>query len=683
MESTHRPVTRPGQWARLTAAYDQFVMPSVLGLPNWRVVAWFPLLAALGSIVLIMLNISGSSSGAHWAALGSGEDPRLIYGVPRGIRSDEWLVQQGWIVSQAERGFPAINEMFPGGTDMTVLNELPSWDWSSLFRPHLWGYLLFGLHVGVAWQWWIPALILASGTYLLAVTLLPRRPITSALIAIALFFTPFLQWWYSPSSFMSVAWPLLAMAGVVWTFVDRRRWVRILWAVVIGYFAVTLAMGLYVPFIIPGLLVFLAFAVGYLLRVRPWSPGGPRLVFARLAPLLLAAGAALAVTGVWVVTRWSTFDAIQSTVYPGQRSSATGGLLGSDPLLTGFGSAPWSQALKATSSMTILGPNSSEASSVILLSLFIAPGLVWFVVRSFRRTQQIDWLLLAVLAAVALIAAYLFVPGWDAVAHVLQLDRVQPDRFRIAFVVLLPLFAILAIDHVDTFPTRKNWIVGLVSGAVAALVLLTVALRIRADDPTVLALAPTWRVIAVLIVVATTFFFVRRAVPVAAALLLVASVLMGWGVNPLYRGVLDLSETAIGSTIDSIDEAEPGTWVGVGSFETMAVLVESGAQSLSGVQTYPPTRMWEAIDPSGDYEQAWNRLGHLDWELGGGEPAVRNPQADVIAITFDPCSEFAQQNVDYILSDEEEYQQPCLTETTELKQGALTMRIYEVVPAVG
>ncbi|KGJ72200.1 hypothetical protein GY21_17055 [Cryobacterium roopkundense] len=592
------------------------------------------------------------------------------------------MVQQGWVVSQVNQGFPALNTMFPGGTDMTVLNELPSWDWSSLFRPHVWGYLLFGLNVGMAWHWWVPAFVLVSSCYLLAVTLLPRRPVTAALISIALFFTPFLQWWYGPSTLFSVAWPLLAMAAVVWVLVDTRRWVRIVWSVATGYFAVTLAMGLYVPYIIPGLLVFLTFSVGFLFRVRPWAVGGARAAWGRLTPLIASGLAAIVITAVWALTRIATFDAIQSTVYPGQRLAATGGVLVGDPYLAGIGGAPWNQALKAIPGGSLLGLNSSESSSVILLSLFVLPGLIWFAVRSFGSKHRVDWLLVSAVLLFALIAAYLLVPGWDAVAHVLQLDRVPAERFRVVFVVLLPLFAILVVDHVDRAETKRAWIVGLCCSVFAAVIIFALWSRIRSLNPEILGLAPTWKIIAVLLVLMTLLLFIKRGVVAAAAMLLVASVLMGWGVNPIYQGVFDLSKTDTGEAILKADKAETGVWIGIGSYETMAILVESGVSSLSGVQNYPTEQMWDEIDPTSKYENEWNRLGQVQWSLGTGALKIANPQANLIAVTVDPCSSFAQDEVSYILADSPvSAELDCVLEKSTIQQGQVEMRIYEIVPA--
>lgn len=668
-------------WNRATERYVRFTVPAASGLPNWRVVAWFPLLATLGTIVLILLSISGTSSGMHWYLLGSGEDPRLIAGSPRGIRSDEWLVQQAWVISQYNTGFGAINPTFPGGSDVVLLNELPSWDWSSVFRPHLWGYLLFGLDTGISWHWWVPALTLVSGTYLFMVSMLPRRPLTAATFAVGIYFTPILQWFYTPSAVYPVAWALLALAGVIWILRDPRTWVRVVWSAVIGYVAVTMAMGLYVPFMLPGLFIVVAFSLGYVFRVRPWVDGGAIGFVRRLTPLAVAAVAAGGIVVVWIATRWPAVDAILSTVYPGERAVPTGAILAGDPLLMGFAGAPWSRAL-LTGGTFILGANSSEAASVILLAIFLLPALAWIAIRSFRRGETRDWLVVASVAILLVILAYLFVPGWDGLAHVLQLDRVPPERFRIAFAVLLPVFAALVIDHVDNAAREgRARRLGILSAGVTLVILGVLTAVIVVKDPAVLGAAGGWYVTVPALVVAVLLLFDRRRVVVGAALLAIVAVVMTVQVNPVYRGALDISRTDIGQEIMRIDAEHDGEWVGIGSYEPRALLTSTGVGSYTGVQNYPSEEMWDEIDPDGEYEAVWNRLAHVTWVPGPGEPVVTEVAGDLIEVTFDACSRFAQDNVDYVLTDGGALRSDCLTELVDMRQGQLDMRIYQVVSA--
>lgn len=664
---------------RFVDSYRAFVEPRVSGLPNWRVVTWFPAIVAIGGVLLIALGISGTSSGSQWLVFGDGTvDPRAILGGPRPIRSDEWLVQQGWIVSQFQQGFPLVNESFPGGMNTSVVFELPSWDWSALLRPHMWGFLLFGLDVGAAWQWWVPAIGLVTATYLLVVTFLPKRPVTAALVAASVFFTPIFQWWYGPNQLWPAAWSLLAMAGTVWMLRDDRRWVRIAWAVPLGWLAVTMAVGLYIPFMVPSVLVFLFFFIGIVLQERPWSRERFARTFGRLVPLFVAGAAAASVTGLFVVTRLSSFAATQATVYPGERSDPSGQLLAEDPYLTGIGGAPLGQSF-ATSSPNILGPNPSEAASAILLAVFLAPALVWFVVRGWRRDRRIDWLLVLTAVGLLVVLAFLLVPGWDAVARLLLLDRVPVSRYRMGFAVMLPLFFALVAREVERRSGVRNWPVAALCGGIAVAFTGFVIVEAWNVDPETLAASRLWPVAAVGICAAVVLVFFRRTITVAAVFLLVASLSIGAAVNPFYRGIYNLNDTQIGQAVAETNEADPGTWVGVGDYESMAVLVSSGVESYSGVQPYPSLEMWHDIDPDGEYEQAWNRLAHVRWAFGEGEPVSVNPQRDQVVSTFDACSTFAQEHVDYVLADVDPPSMGCLVQLDVEEQGTTRMMVYEVV----
>lgn len=658
---------------RLPRWFQRTIEPTAAGLPNSRVVLWFPALVFTGVVVLTALHISGTSSGAHWFVLGQGSDPRLLLGTPRTIRSDEWLIYQSLVVSQVQQGFPAVNGALPGGVDSSVFNQLPVWDVFAIFRPQTWGYLLLGLEGGVAWGWWLPGAGVVIGCYLFFVALLPRRPLTAAIISAVVYFSPIMQWWRTEPP---VAWVFLAMAGVVFTVTDPRRWVRVVWAAIIGYLAVVMAMGLYLPFIIPGIYLVVFFSVGYLLEKSPWKSRGARATVGMFTPLFIAAIATVAVLAIWVVTHWASFQAVQGTVYPGKRSSPTGAVLSDDPFLAGIGSAPWSQALRDNWT-GLMGGNSSEASSVFLIVLFVLPVVLWWGVRSLRRGRQKEWVLLFCCALVLLALAFLFVPGWESLAQLLQLDKVGAKRIRIIFLLLLPVMIALIIRHVEKNPSQVNRAAGVISATIAALSVGGLAVVFALIDPKTLQHAPTWLPVSVVLVASVFLFFTPRLVGVGALLLLTGTLVSTGLVNPLYKSVFDLRSTATGEAIEQTNAKSEGVWVGVGSYEVMALLMQTGVHSMSGFQTYPPEKLWSEIDPDGSDESAWNRLAHIRWTFAPGEPQMSNPSPDVVTVTFDPCSAFAQRYVQYVLADTG-YTGSCVRLLDDIDQGSQDMRVYEV-----
>jgi hypothetical protein len=645
------------------------------GLPNMLVLLWFPALVVLGVLVLVVAGISGSSTGQWWVQLGSSDDPNLLGGMPRPVRSDEWLVQSSWVVSQVAQGLPATNTVFPGGMDATIFNDLPSRDWSTMFRPHLWAFFL-SLDQGMALRWWLPAALVVICGYCFAVSILPRHGALAAVLAVAAFWQPNIQWWFMPVTLLPIAFAFAAMTAVVWCVRSRTLLGRVVPSIAAGYLAAAMVMGIYVPFIVPAMIVTIAFAAGYV--IDAWRSEGirPAALARRLAPLAAAGVGAGVVAGLWVLTRKETIDAVLGTVYPGQRLASTGTV--TTPQLVEFLSAPFQRSLQVGVFDGFAGGNQSEASSPVLVSIFLLIPMVWWLARQARRGLGIDWLVLAIVVVQVVLLAFMLVPGWDWLAHLTLLDRSPAPRLRPAFLVLGVVAFVVLAHRLRRAELRVPWVLAVAGGACVVASSAFVWNELSAIGSRVV--PSTYAIVITAAVTIAVVAIARRHLMAGAVLLLGCAAVIGAGVNPLYRGVVDLSEdTAAGREVQRLTNDDPSaTWVGVGSFLSMATIVETGVHGYSGVQTYPPARMWNQIDPSHRYEQAWNRLAHIAWTPGAGDPAPRITTPDQILLTFDSCADFAQKHVTYVLVDGAPLRQPCATQIAEFDQGSTSQWIYRV-----
>ena len=662
------------RWESTRAAMIRLTAPAETGLPRWPVLLWFPALLTVLFGMLVVLSISGSSTGMFWQLYGSGTDPELLSGTPRGVRSDEWLTFGSWVVSQSVQGFPPTNQGFPGGIDFTV-HDLPSWDWAMIFRPHTVGFMLLGLDHGMAVRWWLPGFGMMAACYCMLISLLPRRPATSAVISVAFFYSPMLNWWYLPSILLPSALCFLVIAAVCTALRDPRRWVRITWAAVTGYVSVCTLLTLYPPFIVPAVLVALAVCCGALFAETNRGSIGLRPAISALVPLLVAGAAAGLIVLVFILTRSGTIAAISNTIYPGQRLEATGGVSFND-LIAVFG-APFDGGLNSDQTYDgVLGTNASEASAPVLLGLFLIIPLVWFVVHDWRQSRRIQWMILGCAAVTVVLAAFLLIPGWDPIAHLLLLDRTTKDRVRMGLGLVSVVAIALLVKRLDEGDTRVPWAVTWTSTwAAAASVIVVWTVLARADDPA-LTRSEHHLAVAGLFVLSVLLYNRGRALLASVAFLIV-SVVLSFGINPFYRGTYDLTETSMGQAVERVNAARPGTWLGIGSYQLGSVLVETGVQTFNGVQLYPSTEMWREVDPTGQYADVWNRFASIAWEPGTGEPRLLNPQADVVIGSFDSCSGFAQQHVTYVMT-QSALDQPCLEQIDQASQGASTYLIYQV-----
>ncbi|PJJ61729.1 DUF7657 domain-containing protein [Compostimonas suwonensis] len=656
--------------------YILWTTPTANGLPNAVVLAAFPVLLLIVVVPLIAVGINGWSTGWMHQFIDTGADPNLLAGHPQVTRTDEWNVQSVWAIAQVQQGLPLTNGTFPGGMDTTLPQDLPRNDITTFFRPHLWGFSLLPLDMAFAWKWWIPALLLMASVYCFVVTVLPRRPIAAAALAVGFYFSPLIQWWYLATTIFPLVWGFVALTAVLWALKTPRRLGSWLWALALAYLTVVMAMGIYVPFIIPVVIVVVFAVVGAILQAHG---RGMRIgtLAVRAIPTVSGLVVGALVTVGWLVAKAPVVDAFLNTAYPGDRLASTG--QGDLHFLAASIASSFSEALN-TQGWGLLGPNASEASTFFFVGAFLIPVVVWAAIRLKRSEKRLPWMLLLTVAAIALFLAYVFVPGWDGLSRLFLLDRTTVGRLRMgigfaSFVIAVVLAGTLSARRLRA----PHWLAGATAGVflLSQLVIAFVAFR---TQPQLLAAVPLWWLWALLSALCI-YFFARARVSLAVACFLIVCVAATAGTNPVYRGVVDLRETPLSQSIIELDEAAPGTWVGVGSGMTTDFLLESGVEAFNGFQGAPSEQMWSAIDPDGDEEFEWNRLAGVSWVAGPGEPEISNPAPDQIVANFDGCSEFAAGNVDYVLSDAPDLDTSCLTELGRFTLPMSTMTVYEVVGA--
>lgn len=658
------------------------LQPTGAGLPSALAVCWFPLMVMAIFCVLVALDLNGSSTGQtyNWFTLGS--DPGQILGHSRAVRSDEWFVQLSWTVSQYHQGFPPINPGLPGGTDLTALHDVPTAHWTLIFRPQLWGYFVLGLSHGLAWHWWLPLAFCAIAAYLLIITLNPRRPLVAAVLTAATVICPMTLWWWTSTVFTSAGWAFFVMAATIWVVRDPRLIVRLWWILTAGYFAVTLALTFYLPFILCAVWVCGPFAIGVAIDTVRGREIAPRVVLGRLGGLALAGIAAGATIGTYAVLHRDSLRAITRTIYPGQRSDPTGMLLGDGNGTMALFGAPFNGALREIQGQSVLGVNESASAAPFMVAAFLLPGLALLIVAARRSTGRWSWSAVAVLVSTGIYLTYLLVPHWDFAARLLLLDKIPADRSRLAFAMLLPVAAAKTIQLGDHLPLPSRRTAALLTALTVIAVNLAVWRGLRGDTPSLLAVDPQWRIAVVALCFGTVALFFRRLVVVGAAALMIATIVVSAGVVPLRQGVVDLHESAPGQAVRAADDDDPGTWVGTPFPVATAVLVQSGVKSLNGVQSYPSRALWSTIDPLSTREQNWNRFAHLDWVLGStGTTEEKLVSLDHLVLTMDPCSGFAQTEVDYVLKPAADgFTSPCLESVQLVDTPAIDLEIMRVVP---
>ncbi|MBS1838045.1 MAG: hypothetical protein JST64_10165, partial [Actinobacteria bacterium] len=383
--------------------------------------AWiFPIVVGVLFIVLTATGLNGSSIGALTA--GSKHGSGIIAGIPRQVRSDEFLVRTPIVAGQAERGFPAEVRSGVGQHDMTVLVDVPTTNWSMLFRPHEWGYLLLPLDHAFAFDWWGLSAVLLLGSYgfLLVIT---RRPLWSSVGAVAFWASPFFAWWYLALSLAVVGYGLGGAALLLASFRPGLS-ARLRWSLVAGSaFALScFALTFYPPFQVPVAIVIAAVVVGWTWQLVARGAASWRSILVNTA---VAGGATAVVAGLYVLTRLDTLSAIMNTTYPGDRRVDGGGASPAYLASAWFG---FKYVQDPTAMRGRVLPNESEASSFLLLGVFLLPALPLLWGRITSSSARLRGALIGALVGTALIAVHMYVSLPGLVARITLLDRVPPQR---------------------------------------------------------------------------------------------------------------------------------------------------------------------------------------------------------------------------------------------------------------
>ena len=166
-------------------------------------------------------------------------DDGLVLGKPRGILSDEWGVITPLIQATVNNGLARRNATSPYNEDLRTTLSMPILDWGIAFKPDKWLYPLVNGAYAYSFQW-LFYLFAFVGGYALLFRRLGSAPVESFVLSLALFFTAFVQiWWTVFAPTVSVfPWILLALD------IDNRiarataiAWIGASW--MLGFFYLT------------------------------------------------------------------------------------------------------------------------------------------------------------------------------------------------------------------------------------------------------------------------------------------------------------------------------------------------------------------------------------------------------------------------------------------------------------
>ena len=506
-----------------------------------------------------------------------------LWGMPRGIRSDEWAVWSVFTVSQAAKGFPAVNPLIGGGADTAWISVggIPAWSPAAVFKPLYWGFLTLGLERGYSLLFALRTLGLFHMTQELALLYTGGKRRWSVTAAFLVTFSPYVQWWFSQSPAEVLIFGqgmLLCLEKYLKARGGAGRWG---WGALGAWFMGCYAMVAYPSWLISGLYVILPMAIGRTVRGRAalrrggWLPGTVCLAAAAGALLALLVGSA------------DTLRAVMNSVYPGARV-----MTGGNPS-PGLYSGAFSLLLPFIQKA---GFNPSEYAGFALL-----PGLgliltVYAWIRRYGKGEKTGI--------------------GKAFGRVLKgaCSGDLPGLLLTAAELFLGCFAVLGFPA----PLARATLLFQVNRPELALGMADTVLLIRAC--------------AALSGERKAKHVPRRAVP---CVLCILALLGGAFVNPVQAGLDCVKELTPVRAIQALAEKD-GTeevWLAEDAWPWTNLPLLAGQKTAGCTQPYPDPEYWRAADPEGIYTDAYNRFCNISVSLTETEPtAFSNPAEDQLEV---------------------------------------------------
>ncbi len=643
-----------------------------------RSIWFFPAVLTCGLLGLTALGITGSSIGVYNTYFnGQGvNDPAHIRGNPRSLRSDEWIVQTQMTIAQSNNNFERVNPNIGDSQDMSVIIDAPYKDWSEAFKPHNWAFFVLPFDNAFAFKWWFMAYLLALAAYFFVLALLPGKHLLAALLALGLFCSPFVQWWYQFITLAPIYYGLFAATLCVYILRAKNPATKAWLGIGLAYVTACFAMVAYPPFQIPAALAVAAFVLGYTLTT-PRKVRWPGLAI--MAGALCVAGA---VTAAFLVTRIDVVHAYTDSVYPGHRVVTSGGA----DIAHIFSShlAPLFQGNSRGNSYNIFNGvqvNQSESSNFILITLLLLPVTLTLLYKDARK-RRADWSLVFTTAMMGALLVWLTVPNIEFLGRILLLNIVPPMRVLIGLGILNFVQLVLLVrrrQDIKLLFAKQKWVIAYACGVFTLQVILGLIAWHRSPG-----FINPYEVVALAVPIsATVYVFLRGHMMWATVGLLVFSVASVMFVNPFYRGTNFVTHTPLSSAIQTLSAThKDSVWaIEPDYLENFALL--NGAKSLSGVYAYPQLQLWRDIQGQVD---TYNRYAHVQVQIDRdpNQTVATHLQlitGDHFVVVTEPCSDFLQRrHVGFILT-KSPIDDPCVQLVQAVSYPAKTFYIYTAAKA--
>lgn len=580
--------------------------------------------------LMVAFKIHGSSL-PIWNQLVTQEDlsrkEDRIFGWPKGVRSDEWVVSTPFMISQAlqEPPFPIQNRTL-GAANTPMLMNLPVRHISTLFRPQHWGFFFLDVERGFSFFWNFKHLSLFLGFFFLFMLLTRNKFWLSVFGSLWVYFSSYTQWWFNASEMMGIA--SMLFVAISYMILSRKKLNIILSATLLTILGVDFVLFLYPPFQVQLGYLILFLLIGFL--TVNFSKGNfKKEIIIKSVAVFVSALISVAVLYSFYEGAKETMKIIMETVYPGSRRSIGRGLR-----WTRYFSGFYSSILRdGHVPKTFL--NASEASNFILFFPLIAIGTV----VNYLRKKEKDFIIILMLLYIAMVTWWMKLGFSPKIANVTLWSMAPTERVYMGLGLASIIATVVFLSKNErTLKTKKQIIVAS-GGIFVALLSFGIYLNTYTEQYF------RYRYIAIFTIfftIASLLLLQKRRLFFGLMILFITAG-PGIFVNPVSIGLGPIFKKDLDGVIKTENNINPqARWAVYGNRLLPNFFIAAGGNVLDGVKYAPPLEDIKILDPKGEYNSIYNRYAHI--MMGEGKDTSKEVSfelvyADLYRINIDPCSE--------------------------------------------
>jgi hypothetical protein len=562
-------------------------------------------LLVLGLVAGTVFELNGSSSGIY-RLYADGSDPErgLLFGSPKDIRSDEWMVETPWMFSQFNHDprLPITNGNIGDGAS-TLLNNLPARHWSMFFRPQMWGFFTMNFERAFAFYWNFKWFALLLGTFLFLELITRGNALLAFTGSLFLLASSFMQWWWSTPTalpeMVGMFFLSLWLIAMIFRSTTRTR----------VAFASLFLVAAWMQFVLccyPRFQIPLLYLGGAMIVSGFWRSAEPaRFSGFRYSCLAIALLVSISLVGLWYS---EVADVIRTTgdlLYPG-RTFSKGGDYPWAGLFASFLATPMGQEQYPR----IFG-NVCEASGF----LFVVPLLMAAAIREISRRRFDPVLLIPIgFACFTIYFMTVGIPSWLATATGWSYVYAIRAPLVLGIASTIALFRYFA-TQTEERNLRLFWIEAALFVAIAFLLLVV----FRVANTKLGDFLPAMSVTAAAIFFGLVFVCLWSRRVVAACVLLIAPLLcINASVNPLSRGLPGFTESNLFRFISERHRQDPAAkWLVLGVTPRSSAIAQfvkaTGAQVVGGTRCHPDVAMLSALDPASKFTAVHHRYADVSF----------------------------------------------------------------------